>query len=87
MNFYILLFLSGFFASMIVLTIFQIVNGQTVKDGIYEDQVIICVNGHVVEQSGNICHLYDTDDLDWYQDSNDGSFFDLKDSFDMAQVD
>ncbi len=60
---------------------------QEVKDGIYEDQAIICVNGHVVEQKGNICHVFNTDDLDWYQVISDGSLFDLKDSFDMSVVD
>ena len=63
------------------------VNAQVVKDSINEDQIIICVNGHVVEQKGNICHVYNVDDFDYYQDAYDGTLFDLKDSFDMGVVD
>jgi hypothetical protein len=54
---------------------------------IYEDQVIVCVPNTDTEQKDNICHLYDTDDLDWYQDAFDGSFFNQDDSFNMEIVD
>ncbi len=56
--------------------------------GIYEDQVIVCVADLNTELKGDLnCHLYDTDDLDWYQESRDGSFFKYDDSFEMALVD
>lgn len=48
-----------------------------------EDQLIVCVNGHVVNQSGLICHEYNMDDLDYYQVIGDKSLFDLNDSFNM----
>lgn len=48
-----------------------------------EDQIIVCVSGHVVDKKGLICHLYNVDDLDWYQDAYDGSLFKLDDSFNM----
>ena len=37
--------------------------GQVVKDGIYEDQVIVCINGNVIQESGNICKVFNVDDL------------------------
>ena len=56
---------------------------------IAEDQVIVCVNH--VEQELNTkhmdCHLYQADDLDYYQDSKDGSFFSHADSFEMGLID
>ena len=56
MNFYILLFLSGFFASMTILTTIQIVNG------ISEDQVVVCINGNVIDKdAGLICREFMAD--------------------------
>ena len=46
-------------------------NGQEVRDGIYEDQVIICVNGHIIEQSGNICKVFNVDDQSLSQAQED----------------
>jgi hypothetical protein len=63
------------------------VKGQEIKDDLNEDQIIVCVNGHVVEQKGLICHKYNTDDFDYYQDAYDGSLFNLDDSFDMGVID
>ena len=57
--------------SLIVLTtisISQTVNAQEIRDGIYEDQAIICINGAVIEQSGNICKVVQVEDpRDIYQ--------------------
>jgi len=39
-------------------------HSQQIRDGISEDQVIICVNGHIIEQSGNICKVFNVDDQD-----------------------
>lgn len=49
-----------------------------------EDQVIICViKADNITNDGYICHLYQSDKLDYYQDSQDGTFFNLNDSFDI----
>lgn len=94
MNTYIILFLVGFFSSMTILTTMEIVNGQAYEDPnqltgkMYEDQIIVCVTDLETEnKNDHICHLYNADDLDYYQDSRDGSFFNLDDSFDMRLVD
>ena len=35
---------------------------QEIHDGIAEDQIIMCINGHIIEQSGNICKVFNVDD-------------------------
>ena len=68
-NFYILLFLTGFFASMTILTTIQIVNGQTTD--IYEDQGFYCKHekhtpghGMISEYEHKItCITVDDDDV------------------------
>ena len=35
---------------------------QEIYDGIAEDQIIMCVNGNVIGQSGNICKVFNVDD-------------------------
>jgi len=63
-------------------------HGQVMQEPFYEDQVIVCVPDLVTEMKADInCHKYDTDDLDWYQSANDGSFFKHDDSFEMWYVD
>lgn len=47
--------------SLIALVAIPTANAQTIRDGINEDQVIICVNGHVVNLSGNICKVFGAD--------------------------
>ncbi len=36
-------------------------SSQTIHDNIAEDQVIVCINGSVIEQSGNICKVFMAD--------------------------
>jgi hypothetical protein len=66
--------------SLLVLTIvFNCVNA------INEDQIIICVRDNVT-MIDLICHTYDIDDIDWYQEiseNNYGQFGNLDDSFNM----
>ena len=87
----------GFIAFLLSVTIGSILNiayGQEflpksdLNDGkMFEDQVIVCVPDVNTDISGDhICHLYNQDDLDYYQDSTDGSFFKYDDSFDMRLV-
>ena len=47
---------------LIALSFISSANGQKIYDGIAEDQIIMCVNGHVIEQSGNICKVFNVDD-------------------------
>jgi hypothetical protein len=63
--------------------------GQEIKDNIYEDQVIICVSGHVVEKSGNICKVYNVDDIGLNESVTTELYnnFENIDSFDMSVVD
>lgn len=35
--------------------------GQEIEDNLNEDQIIVCINGHVVELSGDICKVYQAD--------------------------
>ena len=35
--------------------------GQEIKDSINEDEVLVCINGNVVELSGNICKVFYAD--------------------------
>ena len=81
-------------ALLVTLSIFGKAQAQTFEPipnspEIAEDQVIVCVNH--VEQEYNSrhmdCHLYQADDLDWYQDSKDGTFFSHSDSFEMGLID
>jgi hypothetical protein len=58
-------------------------NGQEIKDNIAEDQVIICVNGHVVELSGNICKVFNMDDQDLQQAQSDLYKYPNSDTFNM----
>jgi hypothetical protein len=69
----------------------HVVHGDT---GLYdpqidEDKILICVSGQLAdpEVNGNICHLYDPLDFDWYQEINnighDNKFTDLNDSFEV----
>jgi len=92
----ILLFASGFFATMLVLTTIQIVSAQVNVDGmvpeIHEDQIITCVKDvSDTETRGSlICHIFDVDDLDWYQEISElnyGQIGDNNDSFSMGLVD
>lgn len=58
------------------------------KNGMDEDDVIICVNdSDGIPDNGFICHLYNTDDVDWYQDAYDGTFFNRSDSFNASFTD
>lgn len=81
----------GMFMLIGTLMIIEKVKAQTFENplgSMYEDQVIVCVSNLETENNfDHICHLYNADDLDWYQDSRDGTFFNLEDSFDMAVVD
>lgn len=59
--------------------------GQEIKDGIHEDQVIICVNGHVIDLSGNICKVFNVDDIslndaqkDLYKNGYNNDVFDME---------
>ena len=40
---------------ILALSFISSANSQEIKDNIAEDQVIVCINGAVIEQSGNIC--------------------------------
>lgn len=81
----------GMVTLMVTAMLLQKATAQTFENplgSMYEDQVIVCVTD--LETSNNfdhICHLYNADDLDWYQDSRDGTFFNKDDSFDMDVVD
>jgi hypothetical protein len=60
---------------------------QEVKDRINEDQAIICVNGHVVELSGNICKVFNVDDQTLNQAQEDLYNNPELDTFDMSVID
>lgn len=50
-------------AAMVTLLIVlpQISNAQTIHDNVAEDEVIVCINGNVIGQSGNICKVFTVD--------------------------
>jgi len=55
---------------------------------INEDQIILCVNNsNGIENDGFICHLRQQSDVDWYQEKDNGNFYDNDDSFDIRVVD
>lgn len=35
--------------------------GQEIEDNLNEDQVIVCINGHIVELFGDICKVFQAD--------------------------
>lgn len=45
----------------------QISNGQTIHDNVAEDEVIVCINGNVIDQSGNICKVFTVDGNGYFQ--------------------
>ena len=47
--------------ALIATSFISIAQGQIVSDALSEDQVIVCVNGHIVEMSGNICKVFMSD--------------------------
>lgn len=85
MNFYILLFLTAFFASMIVLTTMQIVNG------IDEDQSWVCK--HEMHFDGDednkdktlVCTIMDDGDLFTY-DQNEKLYYQLQNDIDTFEI-
>jgi hypothetical protein len=57
---------------------------STANKSIAEDQIIVCVNNaDQIDNNGLICHLYQADKFDFYQDAFDGSLFSKNDSFNM----
>ena len=53
-----------------------------------EDQIILCVNNSDgISNNGFTCHLRQQDDIDWYQEKDNGDFYDNDDSFDIRVVD
>lgn len=55
--------------------------GQEIKDNLNEDQVIICVNGHIIDMSGDICKVFNVDDIsllnaqeELYKEPNNDTF-------------
>ena len=53
-----------------------------------EDQIILCVNNSdQIVNNGFTCHLRQQDDIDWYQEKDNGNFYDSDDSFDIRVVD
>jgi len=57
-------------------------------NSIDEDQIILCVNNSdQIDNNGFTCHLRQQDDIDWYQEKDNGDFYDNNDSFDIRIVD
>jgi len=53
-----------------------------------EDQIILCVNNSdQIDNNGFTCHLRQQDKVDWYQEKDNGNFYDNNDSFDIRVVD
>ena len=64
--------------------------GHNWKADLDEDEIILCVKGSVVNASdtGIICHIYtDLTEANYRNLKNDGSFFDINDSFKMDLID
>jgi len=81
---------ASIFLSMVALNQAEAQNFQPIPKtpNINEDQVIVCVSDTTTKVKGDLnCHLYNTDDLDYYQDANDGTFFNHNDSFEMGLID
>ena len=84
MNFYILLFLSGFFASMTILTTIQIVNG------IDEDQSYICKHKAHFDNGQNtdytlVCTIMQDSEL-FTQKSSDKMYNQLENDLDTFEI-
>ena len=57
-------------------------------NSINEDQIILCVNNSdQIDNNGFTCHLRQQDNVDWYQEKDNGNFYDNNDSFDIRIVD
>lgn len=52
---------AGVVILLIVTPLLQHGNAQTIYDNVAEDEVIVCVNGNVIEMSGNICKVFTVD--------------------------
>lgn len=54
--------MAGIMVVMIVtLSLLDNVNAQVIYDNVAEDEVIVCINGNIIEMSGNICKVFIVD--------------------------